>query len=40
MKIGLIALSGLRLCDSELLEMGLSFPSLAGRAREIEALPS
>lgn len=40
MKIGLIALSGLRLCDSELLEMGLSFPSLAGRAREIQALPS
>lgn len=40
MKIGLIALSGLRLCDSELLEMGLSFPSLSGRAREIEALPS
>lgn len=40
MKVGLIALSGLRLCDSELLEMGLSFPSLAGRAREIEALPS
>jgi len=40
MKIGLIALSGLRLCDTELLEMGLSFPSLAGRAREIEALPS
>lgn len=40
MKLGLIALSGLRLCDSELLDLGLSFPSLAGRAREIEALPS
>lgn len=40
MKVGLIALSGLRVCHSELLEMGLSFPSLAGRAREIEALPS
>lgn len=40
MNIGLIALSGLRLCDPDLLEMGLSFPSLSGRARQIEALPS
>ena len=40
MKLGLIALSGLRVCHTELLEMGLTFPSLAGRAREIEALPS
>jgi len=40
MNVGLIALSGLRVCHTDLLEMGLSFPSLAGRAREIEALPS
>lgn len=40
MKLGLIAISGLRVCDSGLLEKGLSFPSLAGRAKQIEALPS
>lgn len=38
--IGFIAISGLRVCDSKLLERGLSFPALAGRARQIEALPS
>ena len=40
MRIGFIALSGLRLCKPELLELGLSFPAVARRAREIEALPS
>ena len=40
MKLGMIAISGLRVCDTGLLEKGLSFPSLAGRAQEIEALPS
>ena len=40
MKIGLIAISGLRLCDSALLDLGFTFPAVAGRAREIEALPS
>lgn len=40
MRLGLIAISGLRVCDAGLLEAGLSFPSLSGRAREIEALPS
>lgn len=40
MKIGLIAISGLRVCDAEILAKGLSFPSLSGRAKEIEALPS
>ncbi len=40
MKIGLIAMSGLRLCKPEVLELGLSFPSVARRATEIEALPS
>lgn len=39
-KLGLIAISGLRVCDSSLLEAGLSFPALSGRARQIEALPS
>ena len=40
MRIGFIALSGLRLCDTKLLELGLSFPAVARRAREIEVLPS
>lgn len=40
MTIGFIALSGLRLCDQELLDLGLSFPGFATRARQIEALPS
>ena len=39
-KVGLIAMSGLRVCDSALLDRGLSFPSLASRATQIEALPS
>jgi len=39
-RLGLIAISGLRVCDVDLLKRGLSFPSLSGRAREIEALPS
>lgn len=40
MKIGYVAMSGLRLADAGLLELGLSFPAVARRAREIEALPS
>ncbi len=40
MRIGFIAISGLRVCDDTLLRLGLSFPSLAGRAEQIEALPS
>jgi len=40
MRIGLIAISGLRVCDAEILAKGLSFPSLSGRAKDIEALPS
>ncbi len=40
MRIGFVAMSGLRLCKPELLELGLTFPSVARRAREIEALPS
>ncbi|MFK7850180.1 MAG: radical SAM protein [Akkermansiaceae bacterium] len=40
MRIGFIAMSGLRLVDAELLNLGLSFPAVSRRAREIEALPS
>lgn len=40
MNIGYMAMSGLRLVDADLLELGLSFPAVARRAREIEALPS
>lgn len=40
MKIGFIAMSGLRLCNAELLELGLTFPGVADRKRAIEALPS
>jgi len=40
MNIGLIAMSGLRVCDQELLELGLSFPMVSARAKQIEALPS
>lgn len=40
MRIGFIAISGLRVCDPDILAKGLSFPSLSGRARQIEALPS
>jgi radical SAM superfamily enzyme YgiQ (UPF0313 family) len=40
MNIGYIAMSGLRLVDSDLLDLGMSFPAVARRAREIEALPS
>jgi radical SAM superfamily enzyme YgiQ (UPF0313 family) len=40
MKIGFIAMSGLRLCNAELLELGLTFPGVARRKQAIEALPS
>jgi radical SAM superfamily enzyme YgiQ (UPF0313 family) len=40
MKIGFIAMSGLRLCDAELLNLGLTFPGVARRKQAIEALPS
>lgn len=40
MKIGFIAVSGLRLGKPELLELGMTFPDVASRAREIQALPS
>jgi radical SAM superfamily enzyme YgiQ (UPF0313 family) len=40
MKIGFIAMSGLRLCNRELLEVGLTFPGVARRKQAIESLPS
>ncbi len=40
MKLGFIALSGLRLCDAPLLALGMSFPDVRRRATEIQALPS
>ncbi|MBM4184809.1 MAG: B12-binding domain-containing radical SAM protein [Gemmatimonadetes bacterium] len=40
MRIGLIAMSGLRICKPELLELRFTFPRVQERAREIEALPS
>lgn len=40
MRVGFVAVSGLRMVDTGLLELGLSFPAVARRAREIEALPS
>ena len=40
MRIGLIAMSGLRICKPEVLELGFTFPRVQQRAQEIEALPS
>jgi len=40
MKIGFVAMSGLRVCNTELLSLGLTFPGMARRKNAIEALPS
>jgi radical SAM superfamily enzyme YgiQ (UPF0313 family) len=40
MKIGLIAMSGIRACDTELLELGLTLPGFVERSRQIASLPS
>tara|TARA_R110002167_G_scaffold362307_1_gene581324 strand:- start:1025 stop:2320 length:1296 start_codon:yes stop_codon:yes gene_type:complete len=40
MRIGLIAMSGVRACDPELLEMGLTLPGFLERGKTIAALPS
>ncbi|MHC4825060.1 MAG: B12-binding domain-containing radical SAM protein, partial [Planctomycetota bacterium] len=40
MKIGLIAMSGIRVCDQELLEMGLTLPGFVERSRTVASLPS
>lgn len=40
MKIGLIAMSGIRCCDDELLELGLTLPGFVERSKTIASLPS
>ena len=40
MKIALIAMSGIRVCDTELLEMGLTLPGFVERSKTIASLPS
>jgi hypothetical protein len=40
MKIGLIAMSGLRACDPELVRMGMTLPGFVERGRTIASLPS
>jgi radical SAM superfamily enzyme YgiQ (UPF0313 family) len=40
MKITLIAVSGIRVCDQELLELGLTLPGFVERSKTIASLPS
>ncbi len=40
MRIGFVALTGLRVWDAALLELGMNYPALASRAGDIAALPS
>ncbi len=40
MKIGLIAMSGVRACDQELLALGLTLPGFVERSKTIASLPS
>ena len=40
MKIALIAMSGVRACDTELLELGLTLPGFVERSKTIASLPS
>jgi radical SAM superfamily enzyme YgiQ (UPF0313 family) len=40
MKIGLIAMSGVRACDAELLRLGLTLPGFVERSKTIASLPS
>ena len=40
MKIGMIAMSGIRVCDQELLRMGVTLPGFVERSRTIASLPS
>ncbi len=40
MKIAFIAMSGIRACDTELLELGLTLPGFVERSRQIASLPS
>ena len=40
MRIALIAMSGIRVCDTELLELGLTLPGFVERSKTIASLPS
>jgi radical SAM superfamily enzyme YgiQ (UPF0313 family) len=40
MKIGLLAMSGIRACDQKLLELGLTLPGFVERSKVIASLPS
>ena len=40
MKIGLVAMSGIRACDTELLRLGLTLPGFVERSKTIASLPS
>src|SRR3990170_181045 len=40
MRIGLIAMSGIRCCDEELLKLGLTLPGFVERSKTIASLPS
>ena len=40
MKIGLLAISGIRACDQELLRLGLTLPGFVERSKTIASLPS
>ncbi len=40
MKIALIAMSGIRVCDTKLLELGLTLPGFVERSKTIASLPS
>lgn len=40
MRIGLIAMSGIRACDEELLKLGLTLPGFVERSKTIASLPS
>lgn len=40
MNIGLVAMSGIRVCDEELLKLGLTLPGFVERSKTIASLPS
>jgi len=40
MRIGLVAMSGIRVCDTELLRLGLTLPGFVERSKTIASLPS
>ena len=40
MRIGLIAMSGVRVCDPELMRLGMTLPGFVERGRVVASLPS